>query len=50
LPVVFEEPVYGTNRASFTEFMAPGVILSITYFMAVGLVSELFKTNFVKVL
>jgi ABC-type multidrug transport system permease subunit len=35
--VVFEDPVYGTNRASFTEFMAPGVILSITYFMAVGL-------------
>ena len=34
---MFEEPVYGTNRASFTEFMAPGVILSITYFMAVGL-------------
>jgi hypothetical protein len=42
LPVVFEEPVYGTNRASFTEFMAPGVILSITYFMAVGLVTEIF--------
>ena len=34
---MFEEPVYGTNHASFTEFMAPGVILSITYFMAVGL-------------
>ena len=24
---------------TFTEFMAPGVILSITYFMAVGLTS-----------
>jgi hypothetical protein len=47
LPVVFEEPVYGTNRASFTEFMAPGVILSITYFMAVGLVTELIKNSFV---
>ena len=39
LPVAFEEPVYGSNQPTFTEFMAPGVILSITYFMAVGLTS-----------
>ncbi len=39
LPVAFEEPVYGSNEPTFTEFMAPGVILSITYFMAVGLTS-----------
>jgi hypothetical protein len=31
--------VYGSNTPTFTEFMAPGVILSITYFMAVGLTS-----------
>ncbi len=37
LPIVFEKPVYGSNEPTFTEFMAPGVILSITYFMAVGL-------------
>ena len=37
LPVSFEKPVYGSNQPTFTEFMAPGVILSITYFMAVGL-------------
>lgn len=37
LPVDFAEPVYGSADASFTEFMAPGVILTITYFMAVGL-------------
>ena len=37
LPITFEEPVYGSNEPTFTEFMAPGVILSITYFMAVGL-------------
>ena len=37
LPISFEEPVYGSNQPTFTEFMAPGVILSITYFMAVGL-------------
>ena len=35
----FETPVYGSNEPTFTEFMAPGVILSITYFMAVGLTS-----------
>jgi len=37
LPVAFEEPIYGSNQPTFTEFMTPGVILSITYFMAVGL-------------
>lgn len=37
LPIEFHEPVYGSTSASFTEFMAPGVILTITYFMAVGL-------------
>jgi ABC-type transport system involved in cytochrome c biogenesis permease component len=37
LPVSFEKPVYGSIKPTFTEFMAPGVILSITYFMAVGL-------------
>ena len=39
LPIQFETPVYGSNDPTFTEFMAPGVILSITYFMAVGLTS-----------
>ncbi|CAL4139268.1 unnamed protein product, partial [Meganyctiphanes norvegica] len=29
--------VYGSSNPSFTEFMAPGVIITITYFMAVGL-------------
>ncbi|KAK8406150.1 hypothetical protein O3P69_007102 [Scylla paramamosain] len=37
LPIDFAKPVYGSADASFTEFMAPGVILTITYFMAVGL-------------
>ena len=37
MPISFDEPVYGSNQPTFTEFMAPGVILSITYFMAVGL-------------
>ena len=42
MPVAFEEPVYGSNSPTFTEFMAPGVILSITYFMAVGMTSLAF--------
>ena len=37
LPIVFEKPIYGEEDPTFTEFMAPGVILSITFFMAVGL-------------
>eukprot|EP00092_Neocalanus_flemingeri_P090968 GFUD01115269.1.p1 GENE.GFUD01115269.1~~GFUD01115269.1.p1 ORF type:complete len:186 (-),score=24.59 GFUD01115269.1:39-596(-) len=39
LPIQFEAPVYGSNEPTFTEFMAPGIILSITYFMAMGLTS-----------
>lgn len=37
LPVVIKAPVYGVDKPSFTEFMAPGIIISITYIMAVGL-------------
>nr|XP_006817503.1 PREDICTED: uncharacterized protein LOC102803451 [Saccoglossus kowalevskii] len=37
LPIVFTEPIYGNADSSFTDFMAPGVILSITFFLAVGL-------------
>lgn len=32
LPVVLSEPVFGTLDPSFTNFMAPGIILSITFF------------------
>nr|WMI51951.1 ABCE1 [Dermanyssus gallinae] len=39
LPVRILDPVYGHGKPSFTEFMAPGIILSITYIMAVGLTS-----------
>ncbi|XP_055933092.1 ABC transporter G family member 20-like [Argiope bruennichi] len=36
-PIVLGKPVYGTIHPDFTEFMAPGMILGITYIMAVGL-------------
>ncbi|XP_067845618.1 ABC transporter G family member 23 [Heptranchias perlo] len=37
LPVKFEEPIYGNKHPDFTIFIAPGAILSITFFLAVGL-------------
>ncbi|XP_060081925.1 ABC transporter G family member 20-like [Ylistrum balloti] len=42
LPVKLEEPIYGTLDPSFTNFMAPGIILSITFFMATGLTTLAF--------
>ncbi|XP_064482498.1 ABC transporter G family member 20-like [Ornithodoros turicata] len=35
--VRIQEPLFGSRNASFTEFVAPGMILTITYIMAVGL-------------
>lgn len=32
LLIQFEAPVYGSMEPTFTEYMTPGVILSITYF------------------
>ncbi|KAJ8315994.1 hypothetical protein KUTeg_006008 [Tegillarca granosa] len=37
LPIVIEDPIYGSKNPSFTNFMAPGIILSITFFLATGL-------------
>ncbi|XP_069115666.1 ABC transporter G family member 20-like isoform X2 [Argopecten irradians] len=42
LPVKLEQPIYGTLDPSFTNFMAPGIILSITFFMATGLTTLAF--------
>ncbi|KAH7973880.1 hypothetical protein HPB49_005977 [Dermacentor silvarum] len=32
--LVFEDPVVGSRTSTFSEFVAPGMILTITYFMA----------------
>ncbi|KAL1467462.1 hypothetical protein MTO96_042164 [Rhipicephalus appendiculatus] len=32
--LVFEDPVIGSKSATFSDFVAPGMILTITYFMA----------------
>ena len=42
LPVKFNEPIYGSQSPSFTEFMAPGIIIIIIFFLAVGLTGEAF--------
>lgn len=41
-PILWREPVYGETDPSFTEFMAPGIIILIIYFLAVALTGESF--------
>ena len=36
VPLVFDKPIYGTNELTFTDFMAPGIILTIVHSMALG--------------
>ena len=36
IPLVFEEPIYGTKELTFTDFMAPGIILTIVHSMSLG--------------
>uniref|UniRef100_A0A3P8YA79 ABC transporter domain-containing protein n=1 Tax=Esox lucius TaxID=8010 RepID=A0A3P8YA79_ESOLU len=33
----FEEPIYGSLNSDFTTFVTPGAVLSITFYLAVGL-------------
>jgi len=40
IPIQFREPIYGSNDPSFTDFVAPGVILTIVFFLAVALTSS----------
>ena len=42
LLVVFDDPVYGQRAPDFTEFMAPGMIILIMYFLAMALTAEVF--------
>nr|CAH0102200.1 unnamed protein product [Daphnia galeata] len=45
IPLVFMDPVYGQKDTSYTEFMAPGLIISIIYFMAVSLTAGAFVSE-----
>ncbi|CAH1100505.1 unnamed protein product [Psylliodes chrysocephalus] len=40
IPISFKKPIYGSNQPSFTDFVAPGVILTIVFFLAVALTSS----------
>ncbi|GLV32370.1 snustorr [Carabus blaptoides fortunei] len=40
VPIQFKDPVYGSSEPSFTDFVAPGVILTIVFFLAVALTSS----------
>ncbi|KAJ8938909.1 hypothetical protein NQ318_008662 [Aromia moschata] len=40
IPISFKDPIYGSNQPSFTDFVAPGVILTIVFFLAVALTSS----------
>ncbi|XP_054655536.1 ABC transporter G family member 20 isoform X2 [Dunckerocampus dactyliophorus] len=37
LPIQFEEPIYGSQNTDFTTFVTPGAVLSLTFYLAVGL-------------
>ncbi|CAH0721324.1 unnamed protein product, partial [Brenthis ino] len=40
IPIDFQDPIYGDSNPSFTDFVAPGVILTIVFFLAVALTSS----------
>ncbi|RWS05622.1 ABC transporter G family member 20-like protein [Dinothrombium tinctorium] len=42
IPIDFKPPVYGEREPTFTEFMAPGVLLSIAFLAAVALTTLAF--------
>ncbi|XP_029173363.1 ABC transporter G family member 20 [Nylanderia fulva] len=39
IPVQFNTPIYGPAEPNFTDFAAPGIILTIIYFLSVALTS-----------
>lgn len=41
-PLVIGDPIYGPKRPNFTEFMAPGIIIIIIFFLAMALTGEIF--------
>lgn len=39
IPIRYEKPIYGDEIPNFTDFAAPGVILTIIFFLSVALTS-----------
>ena len=38
----FAKPIYGSNEPSFTGFFAPGIMITIAFFISVGLTAMVF--------
>jgi len=45
IPLRFQEPIYGPEEPNFTDFMAPGIIILIIFFLALALTGEMFITE-----
>jgi len=41
-PVIIENPIYGTSVQNFLNFAAPGMMISIIFFLAIGLTALIF--------
>lgn len=41
-PIKFEKPIYGSREASFTDFVAPGIMTTITFGQSLGLTALAF--------
>jgi len=37
IPIQFRKPIYGKESPSYTMFMAPGVILTVVFFLSTGI-------------
>lgn len=37
IPLDYKTPIYGNDSETFLDFVAPGIMCSIIYFLAVGL-------------
>ncbi|XP_053695189.1 ABC transporter G family member 20 [Sabethes cyaneus] len=45
IPMNFEDPVYGTFNDEFTAFMAPGVVMTMIFFLATLITATIFITD-----
>ncbi|EFX84768.1 ABC protein, subfamily ABCH [Daphnia pulex] len=45
IPVTFLDPIYGESKPSFVELIAPGILLSAVYFIAVSLTTAVFLSE-----
>ena len=41
-PVIVENPIYGAKLQNFLNFAAPGMMISIIFFLAIGLTALIF--------